>query len=64
MQWFIDNGCGVMDVNIPSFVGERNDSTEAAFNSRREMMEKLAVYLWDNYIEYACGRLHRPLSSF
>ncbi|KAL9107460.1 MAG: hypothetical protein Q9227_007657 [Pyrenula ochraceoflavens] len=50
-QWFIDNGFGVIDVNIPLSVRESGESSDAAFQARRELMERLAMYLWENYID-------------
>jgi len=62
IQWAVDHHFGVIDVNVPEYITitdpsntEYHDS-EVAYASTttdiaRKEGEKLALYLWENYIE-------------
>ena len=54
IQWAIDHDMGVLDVNIPEHITVGDESSirydSNAEQARREA-EKLAAYLWENYIE-------------
>ena len=54
IAWAIDHDFGVIDVNIPEHITEENDfgaHTIADSDQAKKQAEKLAAYLWENYIE-------------
>lgn len=56
VDWAAKEGFGVIDVNIPRVItGIHVDGGYADENksSRNKAMNELAIYLWENYIEYA-----------
>ncbi|EEP79153.1 histone deacetylase clr3 [Uncinocarpus reesii 1704] len=52
--WAMDKNIGVIDVNIPKHFTKSSsfDQYEDEDKKRIDMAEELAVYLWENYIEY------------
>jgi histone deacetylase 6 len=55
LQWAVDKGFAVIDINIPKHLTELEDSHESVEKidpqQRIDETESLAKYLWDNYIE-------------
>ncbi|KKY28398.1 putative histone deacetylase [Phaeomoniella chlamydospora] len=54
IKWAVDHGFGVIDVNIPPHISASSSSRtveEPDVDKRKAMTEKLAFYLWENYIE-------------
>jgi histone deacetylase 6 len=55
LQWAVDRGFAVIDINIPKHLTELEDNNEyaaeAAPQQRIDETELLAKYLWENYIE-------------
>lgn len=56
VKWAVDHSFGVIDVNIPELIttdiGEQPSSYLKPNNEEaQKQAEKLAVYLWENYIE-------------
>ena len=56
IEWGIENGLGVIDVNIPRHTTDPNSKGPGVFEdddeNRVSATEELAGYLWENYIEY------------
>ena len=71
--WGVENGFGVIDVNIPKYISksigvslsillrtslevnkqtQRLPQREGEDANRAKMADRLAVYIWENYIEY------------
>ncbi|KAJ5948031.1 hypothetical protein N7466_001046 [Penicillium verhagenii] len=53
VEWIVKKGFAVIDVNIPKFVTRDEDTGkyEDEDTERPHTTEKLAAYLWDNYID-------------
>jgi histone deacetylase 6 len=55
LQWAVDRGFAVIDINIPKHFTEPEDDHEFVEKTdpqqRIDETELLAKYLWDNYIE-------------
>lgn len=56
IKWAVDHSFGVIDVNIPELIatdfGDQASSYAKSNNEEaQKQAEKLAVYLWENYIE-------------
>ncbi|KAL1959893.1 hypothetical protein VTO42DRAFT_561 [Malbranchea cinnamomea] len=52
--WAVENGFGVIDVNMPKHISEslgRLPQYESEDSNRAKEADRLAVYLWENYIE-------------
>ena len=54
IKWAVDHGFGVIDINIPPNLTEdlRNKNVDLTDTDRRKSLtEKLALYIWENYVE-------------
>ncbi|KMU73108.1 histone deacetylase 15 [Coccidioides immitis RMSCC 3703] len=54
IEWAMNRNIAVIDVNIPKHITRSNtaDRYEDEDRSKEKMASELAVYLWENYIEY------------
>lgn len=56
IQWTIDKGFGIIDVNIPTHTTDKDAPGPGIYEdedeNRVKETEELAGYLWENYIEY------------
>ncbi|PHH52325.1 Histone deacetylase clr3 [Ceratocystis fimbriata CBS 114723] len=56
IDWAIENGFGVMDINIPGYIA-KDDEQQEAFMPRvaervlESEMNDLVCYIWDNYLQ-------------
>ena len=68
IEWAIEKGFGVIDVNIPTHTTDKNSSRPSQYEeedqNRVKETEELAGYLWENYIELViCISIYLPTAT-
>ncbi|MCJ1462316.1 Histone deacetylase hda1 [Pseudocyphellaria aurata] len=58
VDWAARQGFGVIDVNIPKHLTDVDTDSQDDRTGRLSEPEELAVYLWENYIEYDTSALN------